>query len=147
MVKGKCSKIIADERSEKLENGFTVFYGAKDNTACNVIEITVKGLFTPLENKKNYQKDASDASVELQHSLSEMLSHEDGIDKHFIVSTDFTERGIKTDSRCKFKYQMYVRPLEVANIDNNKSLVITIVSHANEIVYDVLESHGFSVAE
>ena len=131
---------------EDLGNGFTVFYGSKDNTSCDVVEITVKGFFTPLENKKNYQKDASDSASELQRNLSAMMSSHDGTDSHFIVSTDFTERGIHMGSKCKLKYQMYIRPTVLTTIENNRELVMSIVSDANSILGRVLEEHGFEVA-
>lgn len=145
MTNKKCSKILTDERTELLDNGFIVFYGSKDNSTCDVVEIIVKGLFTPVEDKKNYKNDAEESSVELQRKLSSMLSNEYGIDKHFIVSTDFTERGIHMGSKCKLKYQMYIRPLEQQTIEKNKPLVMTIVSHANKILTSILESHGFSI--
>lgn len=146
MTNRRVSKIIEDERVADLGNGFTVFYGSRDNSSCDVIEVSVKGFFTPVSERTNYQTDAESVCKAMQRKISEFLLKADGIDSHHIVTTDFTGRGIRMGKRCKLKYQMYIRPLEKGPIGSHEGMVMGIVSEVNRILSDTLSEFGFSVA-
>ena len=146
MTNRRVSKIVEDERVVDLGDGFTMFYGSKDSASCDVIEVSVKGFFTPVSERTNYQADAASVCKAMQGKISGFLLKAGGIDSHHIVTTDFTERGIRMGKRCKLKYQMYIRPLDKGPIDSHGGLVIGIVSEVNRILSDTLSEFGFSVA-
>ena len=137
--------MICDERVAEIGDGFTVFYGAKDSRSCDVIEITVKGFFTPTDERSGYQQCAEMAGRMVHDAVSNMLWRDGRVDGHYIVTTDMTERGIRAGKRCKMKYQMFVRPKERGDIGTHEGLVMSLVGKADKEVRRVLGSNGFEV--
>lgn len=148
MSNKKVSKILADERSEDMGGGFTVFYGVNDDGVhLPVVEINVRGFFTVEKELPKAQAAALKASRSLQRKLSAMLDKTESIAGHYIVSTDFTERGIKPGKGCKLKYQIFVTPCHKLSDDEVRSISLSIAERGNKEVAAVLAENGFVSAE
>ena len=139
----RASKVLSDERSDDLGGGFTLYYGTQDADNSSVVEINVKGFFAPTSSRPGLQADASRAARALQRRLCDMLDGFDGTGKYYIVSTDFTERGLKVGKGCKMKYQMFVMPKACGPIESQRGLVMSIAEKANKSAEDVLDGFGF----
>lgn len=147
MAKKKVSKILADERSEEMGGGFTVFYGMNDDGLNPpVVEINVRGFFTVEKELPKAQTAAVKASRSLQRRLGSMLEKTEFIADHYIVSTDFTERGIKPGKGCKLKYQMFVTPRQKPSEEGLREMALSLAENGNREAAAVLAENGFVTA-
>ena len=78
--------------------------------------------------------------------LTQYLSNNNLIDSYFIALTDFTEQGIRYGKDCKFRMQMYVRPVEPIPLDSAEPFVRNLVGGARSAVADAIGALGFRIS-
>lgn len=145
MAGGRASKTIKDERSFE-EGGLAVYYGSEDTDGCAVLAVTARGMYTPIEKKVGYQSAPTEARKAAQTALTQYLSNNNLIDNYFIALTDFTEQGVRYGKDCKFRLQMYVRPLEPMPLDSAEPFVRSVVVGARAAVSDAIGGFGFRIS-
>ena len=135
------SKVLANEKKTTIGVSMELYYGSYED----ILSITVKGKFRPIEKQKDYQKNSKDSkSLLILHTNKylESLATQNIIAKHFIFSTDFTEKGISMTKSYKFKYQLYIKPISEKTSCGIEQLITDIVAHINELLSSILEKNN-----
>lgn len=137
---------LFNEYKEKLQDNTTLLYGVPNPTINNIISIIVKGKFTPIENKKDYSDDITLTIKEFLKEGNNILSNTDWIEPFFIFKPDFTEKGIKYNKSCKFKYQLLIRTKPFDNIKINKENILILANTLNKKLNNIFNLNNLSIS-
>ena len=140
------SKVLPNEHKKEIENIGTLYYGSPNEKTCDVISITLRGKFKPIVESKNYEKN----SIRVKHmfiaSGTDLLNSLTWMNKHYIFTADFTEKGITYGKPNKFKYQLFVKPNKPKTIDEYEGDVFTLTTTLNRYLGKCFEENGFTFA-
>lgn len=139
------SKVLTNEYSTTLGDGTVMYYGTPNETKSDVITITVKGKFQPTQEKTDYQKDIGGVKSAFMKYGTDVLDKVDWVSDYYILTSDFTERGISSTKACKMKYQMYISPKQTGRFSGFKSKVIRLGKAMNHLLKRCLSDKGFKM--
>lgn len=145
ILKNVNSKVLLNEYNTNLGDGTTLYYGTKNESECDTISITVKARFKPIIDKKDYQKEIKACKIKFMKLGNKLLKNVQWINDYYILTSDFTERGIIFNKPCKLKYQIYVTTIEKNTLNYFVEYITKLCNEMNVLLCDCLDEFGFEI--
>ena len=139
------TKILSNEYKIDIEKYGTLVYGSPNENCCDVIEIIMKGRFTPTEDKKDYSSDLKNVKNRFIEIANFVIKSFEWFDNHYIFAIDFTESGIKYGKSTKFKYKLFVKPKRQKEITRYEKQIIRTINKLNGKLKKIFKRYGFII--
>ena len=137
------SKFLTNEHKRDLEDGTTVTYGTTNENDSTVISIMVRGKMRPVEQQKDYINESKELKESTLKMGNRVLGACNWTQKHYIFTCDFTERGITHNKPFRFKYRIYIKPLEKRPIEYYRQSILNMVHTINNSIIQTANRLGF----
>jgi hypothetical protein len=139
------SKVLTNEFKENMCDGTVLTYGSLNENECDVITINVRGKIKAIENKKDYGNQSKRLKDNTIKHVSSAFDKIEWVNKHYIFTCDFTEKGIIYNKPFRFKYQVYIKPNTRQPLTAYKFKIMEITSSINTIISDECKKIGFEI--
>lgn len=139
------SKVLTNEYKENINDGTIMTYGSPNEKECDVISIGVRGRMKPTVERKDYKEYSKQLKSITIVKATKLLNNCDWIHNHYIFACDFTEKGIMFNKSFRFKYQIYIKPLERQCLSSYQDKIEKIITIVNGNLGEDCASLGFEV--
>lgn len=138
---------LSNTHKIKLNGNTTLEYGSPSENEGNIISITVKGKYTPIEKLNDYTKYTAIVLENIKNQINKYLPNITWFEPYYIFKIDMTEKGIKYNHKYKFKYQLYLRVEKYQNITEYQEKIVKLITEINNIIDNILQENKLSLSK
>lgn len=122
--------------------GINVTFGtALEENLPRVIMVRCKGRIKPIVKKTTYEKDIDRLKNDILNIIRSNVNDSDFFSNECLANTDISSRSIKYDKYSFIKYDVYVKPYELKDIQSQSHCISELTKNINLSILERLGSN------
>lgn len=114
------------------QNGINVTFGtALEEKLPSVILIRCKGRIKPIIKKTTYEKDINELKDDILNIIQLKIKNSNLFSNEYLANTDISSRSIKYDKYSFIKYDVYVKPYELKDMQSQSHCISELTKSIN----------------
>lgn len=119
-------------------------YGTLNKYTPEVLYLRSKARLKANVNKKDYKEDLNEISLLFQNFIKKTLKMNTYFDK-YICTFETPERGIIYNKPSYFKYEIYLHPNKIENLEYYEPHIIQLLKQTNSKLQQLCQKHSIEI--
>jgi len=120
-------------------------YGTLDKNNPNIIYIRSKAVITPITDKKDFSEEIIKIKKSFEKKVKETVRNSCSFEDKHICTIEMSENGISFGKKSHVKYDIYVKPKNIKNLDDYSNDIQTLVYQFNQTLANLFTENNIKI--